>query len=331
MRFNKLDLNLLVALDALLTERSISRAAEKTHLSQSAMSNALARLRTYFDDELLVQVGRKMEPTSRAESLKDPVRDILVRIEASVDAQPKFVPAESTRLFRLLISDYTLMVLMPHLQRLAYRKAPGVRFDLRPQVAQPQRVLERGEADLLIIPKDFCSANHPSAQLFEETYCCVLWSDSHLAIGELTAERYMAAGHVVVQPGDGIALTDWFMQQAGVKRQVETSTFSFLSQAHLVVGTHRIATMHVRLARLAMRLLPVSVRDLPVAIPKMEQVVQWHQYRTADPGLLWLRALLKEAVLEMDRNGDGAAPARTPAVELTDPLPSPAAASGTSP
>ncbi|MDP9901127.1 LysR family transcriptional regulator [Variovorax ginsengisoli] len=314
MRFNKLDLNLLVALDALLTEQSISRAAEKTHLSQSAMSNALARLRDYFKDELLVQVGRKMEPTSRAESLKDPVRDILVRIEASVDTQPQFVPARSTRLFRLLISDFTLMVLMPYVQRLAYKRAPGVQFDLRPQAAQPQRALERGEADLLIIPRDFCSTSHPSEKLFEERYCCVLWSESHLASGEMTRERYMAAGHVVVQPSDGMALSDWFMQQSGVTRQVETSTFSFLSQAHLVVGTHRIATMHARLAKLAAPFLPVTVRDLPVPIPKMEQVVQWHQYRTADPGLVWLRAILKEAAVEMDRNGDGTGPRPSPAV-----------------
>ena len=300
MRFNKLDLNLLVALDALLTEQSISRAAEKIHLSQSAMSNALARLRDYFDDELLVQVGRKMEPTPRAASLQDPVRDILVRVEASVATQPEFVPAQSTRLFRLLISDYTLLVLIPHLERLAYRQAPGVRFDFRPQAHQPQRVLERGEADLLIIPKDFCSTNHPSEQLFEEVFRCVLCKQSHLSIGEMTEERYMASGHVVVRPGDGIALTDWFMQQSGVTRHVETSTFSFMSQAHLVVGTHRIATMHSRLAKLPMRLLPVTVRDLPVPIPKMEQMVQWHQHRTADPGLIWLRSLLKQAAIDMD-------------------------------
>jgi LysR family nod box-dependent transcriptional activator len=300
MRFNKLDLNLLVALDTLLTEQSISRAAEKIHLSQSAMSNALARLREYFDDELLVQVGRRMEPTSRAESLKDPVRDILVRIEASVATQPQFEPAHSTRLFRLLISDYTLMVLIPHLQRLAYRQAPGVRFDLRPQVNQPQRALERGEADLLIIPKVFCSTSHPSELLFEEVFHCVVWNESHLAIGEMTEERYMASGHVVVQPGDGWALTDWFMQQSGVKRHVEISTFSFMSQAHLVVGTHRIATMHLRLAQQAMRFLPVTIRDLPVPIPKMEQVVQWHQHRTTDSGLIWLRSLLKQAAIEMD-------------------------------
>ena len=175
-----------------------------------------------------------------------------------------------------------------------------MRFDLRPQATQPQRALERGEADLLIIPKDFCSTSHPSELLFEETFCSVLWSESHLASGALTEDRYMSAGHVVVQPGDGVALTDWFMQQSAIKRQAETSTFSFLSQASLVVGTHRIATMHRRLAQLATRFLPITIRDLPVSIPKMEQVVQWHQHRTGDAGLVWLRTLLREAASAMD-------------------------------
>ncbi|RDK02477.1 LysR family transcriptional regulator [Paraburkholderia lacunae] len=300
MRFNKLDLNLLVALDALLTEESISRAAEKIHLSQSAMSNALARLREYFDDELLVQVGRKMEPTSRAEGLKDAVRDILVRVDATVAAQPEYVPSQSNRLFRMLVSDYTMMTLMPHMLELAYRQAPGVRFDLRPQVSNPQRVLERGEADLLIIPKDFCSTEHPSEMLFEESFCCVLWNESNLTSGDMTAERYMAAGHVVVHPGDGIALEDSFMQRLGIIRRVEASTFSFLSPAHLVVGTHRIATMHSRLARQAARSLPITMRSMPVTMPKMEQCVQWHKHRTSDQGIAWVRALLKEAVLAMD-------------------------------
>ncbi|SDI36197.1 DNA-binding transcriptional regulator, LysR family [Paraburkholderia phenazinium] len=306
MRFNKLDLNLLVALDALLTEESISRAAEKIHLSQSAMSNALARLREYFDDELLVQVGRKMEPTSRAEALKDAVRDILVRVDATVAAQPEYVPSQSNRLFRMLVSDYTMMTLMPHVLELAYRQAPDVRFDLRPQVSNPQRVLERGDADLLIIPKDFCSTEHPSEMLLEESFCCVLWEQSKLAHGDMTAERYIAAGHVVVHPGDGIALEDSFMQRLGIIRRVEASTFSFLSPAQLVVGTHRIATMHVRLARQAARALPITIRDIPVAMPKMEQCVQWHKHRTSDQGIAWMRTLLKEAALTMDRASDAA-------------------------
>ena len=307
MRFNKLDLNLLVALDALLSEQNISRAAEKIHLSQSAMSNALARLREYFDDELLVQVGRKMEPTPRAEALRNNVRDILVRVDATVAAQPEFVPAQANRLFRLFVSDYTMTTLMPHLFALAYAQAPGIRFELRPQIAYPHRLLERGEADILIIPKEYCSSEHPAEVLLEETFCCVVWDRSPLAQGEMTNERYMAAGHVVVQVGEGqTALEDWFMQRLGIVKRVEASTYSFLSPAHLLAGTDRIATMHRRLAEAASRSLPIVLREVPVPVPTMEQSVQWHKHRTADPGLTWLRALLKQAVVEMDKARHGA-------------------------
>ncbi|WP_321845351.1 LysR family transcriptional regulator [Paraburkholderia bannensis] len=302
MRFNKLDLNLLVALDALLSERSISRAAERVHLSQSAMSNALARLREYFDDELLVQVGRKMEPTPRAESLTDAVRDVLVRVEATISTQPAFVPAESTREFRLLVSDYTLTTLMPHAIARIYAAAPNIRIDLRPQVAHPERALERADADLLIIPREYCSTDHPAETLLEEQFCCVLWEQSPLAIEPLTREAYLDAGHVVVLPGMGQpALEDWFVQRLGVSRRVEVTTYSFAAATQLVVGTQRIATVHRRLAAQAVRHEPVAIRDVPLHMPSMHQTIQWHKHRTADAGLAWLREQLREAVSEMDR------------------------------
>ena len=104
MRFNRLDLNLLVALDALLTECSITKAAGRLNLSPSATSNALARLREYFDDELLVQVGRRMEPTPRAQVLLEAVRDVLVRVDSTIAIQPAFDPPTSDRVFRIFAS-----------------------------------------------------------------------------------------------------------------------------------------------------------------------------------------------------------------------------------
>ncbi|MFM0478095.1 LysR family transcriptional regulator [Paraburkholderia strydomiana] len=295
MRFNKLDLNLLVALDALLSAKNISRAADKIHLSQSAMSNALARLRDYFGDELLVQVGRNMELTARAEGLVDAVRDVLVRIEATVEARPLFVPGESTRAFRLLISDYSLMTLMPKVTERAYAEAPGVRLEFVPQVAHPQRILERGEADVLIIPREYCSADHPFEILFEETYCALIWKDSPLARRELSQEAYVGAGHVVIQPGDGQpALDDWLIQRLGIARRVDVRTFTFLSPAYLLPGTNRIATVHRRLAQQVLNSQPVVMREVPFQMPVMEQAMQWHTHRTTDPGITWLRQLLHE-------------------------------------
>ena len=120
MRFKRLDLNLLVALDHMLRLRSISRAAEQMNMSQSAMSNALTRLREYFDDPLLVQVGRRLDLTPRAQAMQDLVRDILVRVDAAISSDTEFDPAQSSREFSILLSDFTMQVLMPHVLRLAY-------------------------------------------------------------------------------------------------------------------------------------------------------------------------------------------------------------------
>jgi DNA-binding transcriptional LysR family regulator len=305
MRFNKLDLNLLVALDALLTERNITRAAERMHLSQSAMSNALSRLREYFEDELLVQVGRKMEPTPRAESLQEAVRDVLLRIDTSIAAMPQFDSSCSDREFVLFVSDFTMAVLMPYALAIAARERSTVRFKLLPQVASPARSLERGEADLLVIPKAYCSPDHPAEIVFEEEHVCVVWNQSTAARAGMTFERYAEAGHVVMVPPESgqPAFEGWFVERYGLSRHIAVTTYSFSALPHLVVGTELVATVH---ARLAMRLadsLPISILPVPLPMPKFEQAVQWHKYRATDPGLIWLRKLMKDAAAEMNASG----------------------------
>lgn len=302
MRFNRLDLNLLVALDALLTERSITRAAERLNLSPSATSNALARLREYFDDELLVQVGRRMEPTPRAEGLAEAVRDVLVRVDSTIATQPEFNPATADRVFRIFVSDYTQMVFVPHLLALAHAERCSARFEFLPQVTNPQRSLERGEADLLIIPRDFLSPDHPEELLYRDEFVCVVWRDSPLARGELSFERYLAAGHVVMQPAGVLSdsFEAWFVKRYGVTRRVAVTSYGFSPLPAMVVGTDFVATVHARLARVLQPSLPIEMRPPPLPIAAMEQGIQWHKYRTQDPGLTWLRGLLKRAVLRMD-------------------------------
>lgn len=308
MRFKKLDLNLLVALDALLTERSITRAGQRLSLTPSAMSSALARLRVHFKDELLVQVGRKMEPTPRAEGLHDAVRDVLLRIESTIDTHPQFNPAASDRTFSILMSDYTQMVLLPHLMALATQARCTARFQLLPQVTDPQRALERSDADLLIIPSGFASPEHPQEVLYEEDFVCVVWRDGELGRGELTMERYLAAGHVVMQPSVpiGESFEASFVKRYGVERRVAISTYGFAPLPVLVCGTGYVATVHVRLAQALTAAWPLELKTSPLPIDKMAQCVQWHKYRTHDPGLVWLRDLLRQAVLRMDATQPGA-------------------------
>ena len=301
VRFNKLDLNLLVALDVLLKERSVTRAADVLNMSASAVSNALGRLRDYFEDELLVQIGRKMELTPRAQGLQDVVRDVLLRIDCSIAAPPAFEPHTSDRTFRIFASDYTQLVLGPALMTLAARQKATVRFEFAPQVSQPHRYLERGEADLLIIPTGFLSPDHPSEVLYRENFVCMVWKDGALAGGRLDFEGYVAAEHVVMQPAGGRAdaFEGWFIKRYGVTRRVCVQTYSFITLPALLVGTDRVATVHERVARLLAGVWPLEIQPPPLTIDPMEQAMQWHKFRTNDPGLTWLRSLLVDAATLM--------------------------------
>ena len=157
MRFNKLDLNLLVALDALLTERNISRAGQRIHLSQPATSNALARLRDYFQDELLIPQGRQLILSARAQELIEPVREVLMRIDSTIATQPTFDPVDAIRKFVLLMSDYSASVFIPTLIERLYKLAPGISLDLRQLDERPLEQLDKSEVDLLIIPSQYVS------------------------------------------------------------------------------------------------------------------------------------------------------------------------------
>ena len=301
MRFNKLDLNLLVALDAMLSETSISRAAEKLHISQSAMSNALSRLRDHFQDKLLVQVGRKMELTPRAEVLLEAVRDVLLRVDTTITAQPVFDAATSDREFRILVSDYSLVTLIPHVVALAYEQSHTVRFRFLPQVGQPQRALDQGEADMLLLPQNYCSAVHPTETLWAEEFVCLVWSASAHVQRPLTLANYTQAAHVVMQPTISVpSFESTFLQNMAIERRIDVTTHSFSSVPALLVGTERIATMHRRLAHVASQFLPVTILAPPLDMPVMHQALQWHKYRTQDPALIWLRAVMQKAVLQMD-------------------------------
>ncbi len=305
MRFNRLDLNLLVALDALLTECSVTRAAQRLNLSPSATSDALSRLRDYFGDDLLVQVGRRMEPTPRAEALQQAVRDVLVRVDSTIAMQPSFDATLSERVFKIFTSDYTQMVICPRVMAAAAAQRSTVKFEFLPQVDNPQRDLERGEADLLVLPRTLMSDEHPHEVLYEERFVCVVWAGSRLAQQPqaLSLERYLAEQHIVMRPQAvrASAFEDAFVKRLGVSRRVAATSYGFAPMPGLLVGTELIATLHERLARLMMPVWPLAILPCPIAIPPMQQAIQWHKYRSQDQGIAWLRALFRQAGETLDQ------------------------------
>lgn len=296
MRFNRLDLNLLVALDHMIELRSVTAAADKMFMSQSAMSNALTRLRMYFDDPLLVKVGRRMELTPLAESMQPAIRDILVRIEAAIDSQPEFRPEASTREFNILLSDYSLRILMPTVFRLLNEQKSTIRLNLLPQTDMPQVLLEQGEIDLLLTPQLFISNEHPSTLLYEDEYVVAAWKDGLYGTGPMDQKKYEAASHAVMVPPNAAKSAETsFLLQTGIERQIDVQTFSFSTLPHLITGTDRIATIHKRLATAMASQAELVTYPTPVNIPVVQQMMQWHEYRDNDPGIIWLRNVLTQA------------------------------------
>jgi len=291
MRHHRLDLNLLVALDALLEEASVSRAAERVFLSQPAMSHALGRLREHFDDELLVLVGRGMVLTEKAESLKGEVRGILLRIQAVTRPTDRFEPATVKRHFRIAASDYFGSVAMPRLVADLAREAPSVTLELLPFSPRVSEEVERGEVDFLIAPSLYVAQGHPSRVLFQDEWVCIAWTENTRLNKRLSREQFRALEHVVKRenhpafpPLDKLAL-----DRAGLARKVGVSLPQYVSLPLAVVGTDRIATIQGRLAQQAARSLPLRIFKCPVAIPALHESMQWHTMRETDRGHEWMR------------------------------------------
>lgn len=293
MRFERLDLNLLVALDALIEDCSVSRAAERLFLSQPALSSALNRLRDYFRDDLLIPSGRRMVLTPKAEELRAPVREALMLIRARITTPLAFDPATAKRQFIICASDYAFNVLLAPTFEHAARIAPGISFELFPTDRRAIERLERGEADLLITISGYLAEDQPRREMYEDQHAVICWTGGEHAAG-ISEEAFFKAGHVVAFFGGERhpAFTETHFTQLGISRNIEMRlpSFSLLPQA--VVGTNRVATMYRRHAEYFARMLPITVHKPPVHLPNVVEEAQWHSLRGSDEGIRWLVDLL---------------------------------------
>ncbi len=289
MRRSKLDLNLLISLRELLAEKNVTRAGENVHVTQPAMSGILGRLRDYFDDALIVPVGRRMELTPLGASLAEPINDLLLRIEATLNIRPDFDPASSQRHFTIIASDYVTNVLLLDVLAEVNREASGVKVELIPPSPNAAEILEEGEVDFIITPEPLISDKHPSRPMFEDSYVVVA-DRGNTAVGDtITLDDYFAAGHAMVNKQGMATFENWFSNQHDDKRRVEVVTHNFALLPHLVLNTRRLATMHKRLAQRYVDLMSIRIVQPVFHLPRLVEVLQWHSYREMDPGCIWLR------------------------------------------
>ncbi|MEG3178869.1 LysR family transcriptional regulator [Sphingomonas sp. RB3P16] len=290
MRFKGLDLNLLLALDILIEERSVSRAAERLHLSQPAMSAALRRLREYFHDPILAAHGKKMMPTPHALLLSGMVRKLLAGVESMVSVSTVFDPATSQRRFRIGTSDYVSIVLFASVVSHLQRVAPGVTLELVPPSDTMLAALDHGDLDFLITPTEHVAPDHPCELLFEERHVVAGWSENPLLNAPLTEEAFQAAGHVAVEIGRlrPTSFAEKFLRERGKERRIEVLVSSFSIAPEMLINTSRLAVMHERLARTFAVRLPLRYVDMPFPFPMMREMIQYHRARADDSGLRWM-------------------------------------------
>ncbi|MBO4227658.1 LysR family transcriptional regulator [Bradyrhizobium neotropicale] len=301
MRFKGLDLNLLVALDALMRERNLTAAARSIKLSQPAMSAAVARLRTYFRDELFTMRGRELVPTPRAEGLAGPIREALLHIQLSIISQDVFNPGKLDRRFRILLSDFTTIVFFRKVVDRVARQAPAVTFELLPLADETDELLRRGEVDFLILPELFMSSAHPKATLFEERLVCVGCHTNKRLPRRLTFDRYMSMGHVAVKFGRlrRPSIEEWFLLEHGLTRRIEVVVQSFSMIPPVLLDTGRIATMPSRLVEHFEQTMPLQIVELPRSLPAFAEAVQWPALHNNDPASIWMREILLEEASRM--------------------------------
>ncbi|MGW6276981.1 LysR substrate-binding domain-containing protein [Kribbella sp. NPDC055071] len=297
--WKRLDLGLLIPLSALLTERSVTKAADRLSIGQSSMSEILAKLRRHFDDQLLVRDGRTFQRTPLAESLLEPLEDLLVSAREVLNWGQSFDPATARRSFTVMASDYAATTLLLPALRTLTADAPRVQVrveDLRTDIVDP---LRNGQIDLLLWPLQLKIpdlAKFPRAPLFTDEFVTVADRDNHAVTGPLTAAELVRRPTVKINPivAQLQPLPDFWLEEQVLPARAALTVGSFTLALHAVSGSELITTTQRRLFE---RLGPtLGLREIPMAMeaPKLTLAMFWHPRNTTAPAHRWLRERLTQ-------------------------------------
>jgi DNA-binding transcriptional LysR family regulator len=285
------DLNLLLSLDALLRERSVSGAAKRLGIGQPAMSAALGRLRALFDDRILVRGANGMEPTPRAQALSERLRGTLAELATMIEPARAFSPLEAERTFSLSGGDYVGMTLFPEACASFSREAPGI--DLRFRYLEKDNALaalDQGIIDLAFLVNDNLPARFGSEVVIEETFVGAARVGHSCLDGPMTAMGFAKELHLLVtERGDATGCVDTALAAAGLKRRIAVTVPSAALVADILQRTDLIATVPRRAGERIAHDGTIRLFDIPVAMPRWSMRSVWAARNAEDPALLWLR------------------------------------------
>jgi DNA-binding transcriptional LysR family regulator len=303
-----LDLNLLQALDALLLERNVTRAAARVGLTQSAMSHKLRRLRELFDDDLLVGGRQGMVPTERALALAGPVRRGLLELHAAIRITAPFDPATAERDFTIISSDYADFVILPRVLEYLGRHAPGIGLRMRPPMGPMLQALEDGSADL-VMGMALEGSGLKQRLVFEETLV-VIARRGHPALDDdgaaISLSRYLEQGHVLMSADDNPSPVERLLAEQGLARRVVLRTPYFVGIPFMVARSELLATIPRALAEEAASVVALHIMPPPLPLSSFRITMTWHERAHRDPAHEWLREVSRRITVEAlaERRGD---------------------------
>ncbi|WP_342234533.1 LysR family transcriptional regulator [Inquilinus sp. OTU3971] len=291
MDLHRVDLNLLVSLDALLTERNVTRAARRLGKSQSAMSTQLRHLRRIFGDPLLIPQARGVLPTDRALELAGPLKQLLADLEAFMAERAGFDPATTAMTLRVAAADAIQAVLGVPLLRRLRRSAPGLRLALkRVAVDTFDHELETGRLDLLFVTRADLLPHWRARPVYREQFVCAMRQGHPAASGQLDLAAFCEAEHVLVSTSGGgfTGVVDEALADLGRVRRVAVSVHDFLIVPRILAETDLIATLPARIGR-SFAAHGLLILQPPLALPGFDVHMAWHARTHNDPAHRWFR------------------------------------------
>ena len=302
MNVSAFDLNLFVVLHAVLEERSATRAAKRLNVTQSAVSNALARLRSALGDPLVVRSGRGLAATPRAEELAPIVAQAVAHLEKALDRGQAFVPGESTRTFTVAAADNHQTSEAPRIAAAFATALP--RAELRivsSDFLAASDGLASGEIDVAFVPSAMLGEGDRGERVFEERACLVVRRDHPRVKGKITPRIFGELRHIDVEvvlgrKGIGHRAAEAHWKSVGLERKVAITVPYFTTAAMMAARTDCIAGLPSRAAEVLCRLLPIKIARTTFPLPSMGISITWHERTDADPGARYFRKLIADAV-----------------------------------